>query len=152
MHKYKDSYIKKGYVVVYVLLVCSLCMILVSYSFYLEVKKVRNIKSYTNLIINAKKIDEYKEYLFTYLHKEVNTAISSLTSDSVKQYLTTNNFKIKFDNGKACIKYDLSTNKIILETFYSTDYYRRDLYDYKVVSNKLKYMYVNTIYIEGRIE
>jgi hypothetical protein len=152
MYKYKDTYIKKGYVTVYVLLVCSLCMILVSYSFYLEVKKIRNLKSYTSLIINTKKLDEYKEYLFTYLHKEVISSLSSLTYDNVKQCLTANNFKFKFDNGKACIKYDYIKNKINFETYYDADYYRRDIYDYKVVSNKLKYIYLNTIYIEGRIE
>lgn len=151
MYKYKDN-MKKGYVTVYVLLVCSLCMILVFYSFYLEVKKIRNLKSYTNLIINTKKFDEYKEYSFTYLHKEVNSSLSSLTYNNVKQYLTSNNFKVKFDNGKACIKYDYAKNKIVFETYYDANYYRRDIYDYTIVSNKLKYTYLNTIYIEGRIE
>jgi hypothetical protein len=152
MYKHKDNYIKKGYVTVYVLLVCSLCMVLVSYSFSLEVKKIRSLKSYTNYIITTKKFDEYKEYAFTYLHKEVNIALNSLTYDNVKQYLTTNNFKVKIDNGKACIKYDPIKNNIVLETYIKVNYYRRDLYDYKVVANKLKYIYLDTIYIEGRIE
>jgi hypothetical protein len=152
MYKYKHSYLKKGYVTVYVLLVCSLCMIFVSYSFCLEVKKIRNLKSYTNLVVNTRKFDEYKEHAFTYIHKEVNIAISSLTYDNIKQYLITNNFKVKFDNGKACIRYDSIKDKIVLETYYNVNYYRRDIYDYKVVSNKLKYVYSNTKYIEGRIE
>jgi hypothetical protein len=127
-------------------------MVLISYSFSLEVKKIRNLKSYTNYIITTKKFDEYKEYAFTYLHKEVNIALSSLTNDNVKQYLTANNFKVKFDNGKACIKYDSMKNNIVLETYTKVNYYRRDLYEYKVVANKLKYIYLDTIYIEGRIE
>ncbi len=152
MYKHKNISVKKGYVTVYILLISFLCMTLVLYSFYLEVKKARNIKSYKNLITNAKKIDEYREHLFTYFHKELNEALRSRSKESVKEYLNENNIKFKFDNDKSCIRYDSNIDKIVLETYYDSDYYRRDLYDYKIISNKLIYVYLKTTYVKGRIQ
>lgn len=127
-------------------------MILVSYCFYMEVKKMRHIASYKNLIINVKKFDEYKEYLFTYFHKEIKSSVNILNYDNIRQYLSTNNLNIKIDQGKGCIRYDTATDKIVLETYYDNDYYRQDFYEYTVVLDRIKYTHLCTTYVKGRIE
>jgi hypothetical protein len=118
----------------------------------MEVKKSRNVSSQNSYIIKSKKYDEYKEYAFTLFHKRIKEYVENLSIINVEQYLKANNIITKIDNGKACIKYDSSINKIIFETYYDEDYYRKDLYDYKLIGNKIKYIYLNTIYIKGRIE
>jgi hypothetical protein len=118
----------------------------------MELKKSRYVNSYKNLVIKTKKYDEYKEYAFTYLQKQVTEGVSNFTYNDIRQYLITTSFKVKFDNGIACIKYDSSLNKIVLETYYDEDYFRKDLYDFKVVENKLKYEYIKTLYIRDRLE
>lgn len=127
-------------------------MVIASYIFCLEVRKIRNAESYKKIVSNTKKYDEYKEYSFTYMHREITSSVSSLDYASVKNYLSLNNPKIKYDNGKACIKYDSVIDKIVLETYNDSDHYRRDLYDYKVDSGKLRYVYLITTYVEGRLQ
>lgn len=143
---------KKGYITIYVLLACLLCIIITAYIFNLEVRRTRNAESYSKIVSTTKKYDDYKEYAFTYMHRLIISSISNLDYAGVNSYLSLSNPKIKFDNNKACIKYDSVINKIVLETYYDSDYYRRDLYDYKVDSGKIKYVYLKTTYIEGRIQ
>jgi hypothetical protein len=152
MYKYKHRNMNKGYIIVYILLVCSLCMVLVSYSFHMEISKSKNLRSYKDFIVKARKIEEYKEHLFTYLHKEINLSITSPTSENVREYLTVYLPEIRFDGDKACIRYDSITDRIFLETYTDAYNYRRDIYEYKVVSNEIKYSYLDTKNIEGRME
>jgi hypothetical protein len=70
----------------------------------------------------------------------------------VKQHLTSSHPKIIIDNKKAAISYNSSNNRLVFEVSINEDYYRRDLYEYKIVSGKLRYVYLNSTYIEGRIQ
>ncbi|MCM0650385.1 hypothetical protein NBE98_18650 [Clostridium swellfunianum] len=152
MYKYKNKSIAKGYIALYVIFVCSLCIILAAYSFTLEIRRARTTNSLKNSILKINKVDEYKECGFTYLTNGINSSISSLSLDSVRQYLKASGFKIVYGEGKACIKYDLILDKIVLQTYYDSEFIRQDLYDYKIISDKLIYEYISTKYIEGRVQ
>lgn len=152
MHRNKTGHLKKGYITIYALIVCSFCIMVVIYCFYLGLKKTRNVNSYKAYVIKVDKQEEYKERAFTLMHKNITDAVQSLSLSGVKQHLTSSNPKIIIDNKKAAISYNSSNNRLVFEVSVDEDYYRRDLYEYKIVSGKLRYVYLNSTYIEGRIQ
>lgn len=143
---------KKGYALIYTLLLCSICMIIVLFLFDLEMKETKNTVSYRNYCLKEKDYEDLKEILFTKLFKSVYANVSSLTINNVKSYLAVSNLYYKTEDNKGCIKYDGSINKIVYESLYEINYCRKDLYDYKIVENKLKLIYLRTLYIRGGIE
>jgi hypothetical protein len=152
MSRHKTGIVKKGYVMLYVLIMCALCIMIVSYSFYFEIKKRSNIESYERYVVKNNKYSEYKEKAFTFIHKDIIENVQALSYSTIRLYLSSRNPKFFIDNKSAVIRYDSSTNRILFETPYTEDYYRRDTYDYKVVSGKLKYVFLKSLYIKGRIQ
>jgi hypothetical protein len=117
----------------------------------MEFKKMENIISYKNSITKDNKLDEYKEHLFTILYQNMPAEIRNSSTDNVKNYFQQNNTIYNYDNSYSKIKYDAARNKIILQSYYDEYYHRDDLYDYKVLGGKLKFIYIQTLYVEGRL-
>jgi hypothetical protein len=114
-------------------------------------KKTKNLISYKKYIIDSKKIDEYKERLFTVMYENIPENIKNSNTASVKSFFLQNNMLYTYDNGHSKIKYDTARNKIILQSYYDEYYHREDLFDYRVVGGKLKFFYILTLYVEGRL-
>jgi hypothetical protein len=123
-----------------------------TYCYYFEVKKWSNIQSYERYVVKTNKYSEYKEQAFTFIHKNITENVQYLSYTSIKTYLSSSKPKLFIDNKSAVIRYDSAINKILFETLYTQDYYRRDMYDYKVVSGKLKYIFLKSSYIKDRIQ
>lgn len=142
---------KNGFILIYTLLICSLCILIAVYFFSMEFKKMENIISYKKSITKDNKLDEYKEHLFTILYQNMPAEIRNSSTDNVKNYFQQNNTIYNYDNSYSKIKYDAARNKIILQSYYDEYYHRDDLYDYKVLGGKLKFIYIQTLYVEGRL-
>lgn len=148
----KYRIIKKGYALVYTLLLCSLCMIFVLFIFNMEMKITRNTLSYKNYALKERDYEDLREIIFTKLFKNIYTNVDVLSSTNLKNYFINSNLYFRSEDNKACITYDATINKIIFESVYENNYYRKDIYDYKVVQNKVRLVFVNAIYIKGGIE
>lgn len=144
--------VKKGYALVYTLMLCSICMVLVLFIFNMEVRITKNTLSYKNYVLKESEYEDLREVLFTKLFNNVYANVSVLNSTNLKNYFSSSNIYFKTEDNKACIKYDITINKIVFESVYENDYYRKDIYDYKVVQNKVKLLYLKSIYIRGEIE
>jgi len=144
--------IKKGYILLYTIFICGICMCVVLYSFTLELKKARNIESEKNYLLISNKNEEYKEKLLSILYKNMSENIENNSNLEIKKYLKENSIKYYIDNKKGLLKYDEIEDNIIIDSYVDNYYFRRDIYTYDVVDNKLKFKYDKTIYIEGRIE
>lgn len=143
---------KKGYALVYILLLCSLCMIFVLFIFNMEVKITKNTISYKNYALKEIDYGDLREILFTKLFNNIYTNVEVLTLSNLKSYFINSELYFRTDDDKACIKYDKTINKLILESVYENGYYKKDIYDYKIDQNKVRLVFINAIYIKGGIE
>lgn len=126
-------------------------MIVVLYCFTMELKNTKNINSYKHYITSTDKREEYKEKLFTQLYKSIIENTEEMNIENVTNYLKSQSIKYTVDDMKGIVKYDESSNHIIFESYNDNYSYRRDTYDYDILDNKLKFIYIETVYIEGRI-
>lgn len=143
---------KKGYILLYTLIISTLCICIVLYSFTIELKKTRNIESQKNYILANDKHEEYKEKLLTFLYEDILNNVQDKSRDNFKKYLQDNTISCYVDNKEGELKYDAAEDNIIIDSYFSIDCLRRDIYNYDFIDNKLKFIYEETIYIEGRIK
>ncbi|MCM8711030.1 hypothetical protein M2651_08320 [Clostridium sp. SYSU_GA19001] len=148
----KAGNIKKGYILIYILFIGMLCLLIVLSFFTMELKKTKDVVSYKDYIIMNKKEDEYREYLFTELYKNIIQNVIPLTSDCVDFYLNNNIISYDIDGKKGSLKYDLVSKKFLFESYVDDYCFKREIYEYKITNGNLKFIYNKTIFVEGRIE
>lgn len=144
--------VKKGYTLVYTMILCFLCMLIVLFIFQLEIKVTKNALSYKDYILKEMEYEDNREVLFTKLYKSINTNVTELNINNLKNFLSNSKMYFRTEDNRACIKYDISTNRIFYESIYENKYCRKDLYDYKIIQGKVSLIYINSQYIEGAIE
>lgn len=127
-------------------------MIIVLFIFNMEVKVTKNTLSFKNYALKERDYEDLREILFTKLFNNIYTNVNALSSENLKSYFNNSNLYFRTEDNKACIKYDSTINKIVFESIYENNYYRKDIYDYKVVEDKVKLIYLKAIYIRGGIE
>jgi hypothetical protein len=127
-------------------------MIIVLFIFNMEVKVTKNTLSFKNYALKERDYEDLREILFTKLFNNIYTNVNALSSANLKSYFNNSNLYFRTEDNKACIKYDSTINKIVFESIYENNYYRKDIYDYKVVEDKVKLIYLKAIYIRGGIE
>lgn len=149
---YGNKKIRKGFILVYTLLITSFCLIIAVYIFTLQVKISKNVNSYKNYVLKEQDHDKYKEYLFTEFSEQVLKNINKLEREEIKSYLNRSSFLYKSDDNKAKIKYNSITDNIEFTTYYETNYIRIDRYSYNASDGKLKLIYMDTSYSEGKVE
>lgn len=136
----------------YTMILCFLCMLIVLFIFQLEIKVTKNVLSYKDYILKEREYEDNKEILFTKLYKSINTNVTELNINNLKNFLSYSKMYFRTDDNRACVKYDILTNRIFYESIYENKYYQRDLYDYKIIQGKVKFIYLSSQYIEGAIE
>ncbi|SKA76862.1 hypothetical protein SAMN05428976_102374 [Clostridium sp. USBA 49] len=144
--------IKKGYILLYTIIITTFCMCIVLYFFTLEFKKIKSIQSEKNYILMNNKYDEYKEKSLTILYQNILENVLEKNYENIKKYFQDSKINFYIDNGKCNFKYNEKDNNLILDTYIDDYFFKRDIYDYDFIDDKFKFIYKETIYIEGRIK
>ncbi|ERI91317.1 hypothetical protein HMPREF1982_03276 [Clostridiales bacterium oral taxon 876 str. F0540] len=149
---YRNKKVRKGFILVYALLITSFCLIIAVYIFTLQVKIGNNVNSYKKYVLNEPEYDRYKEYLFTDISEQILKNISKPDREEMKGYLNRSSFMKKTEDNKAKIKYNSISDNVEFITYYETNYIRIDRYNYDVFNGKPKLIYLDTLYSEGKVE
>jgi len=151
MYRYKTYKLRKGYILVYTLLIVSLLMIITIYGFTLQLKKTKNVKNYEREVSTFKIYEQYRETLLSELKAFINLNISVMSKESIRNYFTANSIVIRTDVNKAAIRYNQDEDKFYLESRYDSYNYRREVFDYEVVDSNIRFLFVKEEYVKGVI-
>lgn len=151
MYRNKTRKLKKGYALVYTLLIALFIITLLIFSFTLELKKTKNIDNYKREVSSSKKYVQHREYLLTELNEIINANVSGVSKDNIKAYFTVNSVIIKVDENKGAARYNKDGDCFYIESYEDTYTYRREIFDYNVISNTLKFIYRKEEYVKGVI-
>lgn len=151
MFCFKFDRVKKGFTLIYVVLICSLCITMVLAIFKLQVTEVKFNKSYMRDVLKQEKIQEYEECLFTKTNNYILVNINQLSDEGIKNYFGSNyqNFKIIYSD--AYIIYNNTNNCFTIFTSVDNQNHREDTYNYKVQANKINFTHRDTLYKEGKL-
>jgi len=146
---------KKGFILIYTVLVGIICLIIMMYIFDIQMEEVKYSSSNKRYILNEDnyqkgilKEDNYqrdKEYLmtlfFTYIN-ENKAIIKSLGIDVFFHDFTSG--KVKY--GLAKVSYSIETKKFSFTTPYEILTDRNDYYKLEVIGDSFQMIYINTLY------
>jgi hypothetical protein len=151
MYKYNKRRVNKGYVLIYVLLVGSLCLLSSIFVFQMEMEKRSSLNLYKDEVTSINKLQKCRENLLTGFDTIVNTNASSKDVPSIKAYLLglPLSFKIYYQN--SYISYNKTNDKIFIDYYLDGIYYKTEYYKYYVDSLKIKYKCSNISYVKGMV-
>jgi len=154
--KKEFSSVRKGSIIIDTLLIGSLVLTISLYLLKLEFEEYKNVKSMKRYVTKADVNQENKEYLLTdftvMIYNKSNEEGLSINKGSLKDLMTRRIDELKLWHNNSFIIYDKDKDCIFISSYFDKYYHREDFYDYSVENGKLKYSYVNTLYVLGRIK
>jgi len=151
MYKYCKRRVNKGYVLIYVLLVGSLCLLSSIFVFQMQMEKRSSLVLYKYEVTSSNKLQETRENLLTLIDNLVNTNVTTKDILSIHTYLSglPLAFKIYYQN--SYISYDKVIDKMYIDYYINVTYYKTEYYNYYMDNLVLKYRCCNISYVKGKV-
>lgn len=137
----KKSLLKKGFVMIYTLIIGLIIILITSYVFMLETRKKAYILDLKKNITEKPYSRETTEYLFLEMNNYILSSSSSVNRTELYKLFSTKIDKNKIGNDDYFIYYDISTDKFIIRQDYREKQIKKDIYDYNFIDGKIKYIY-----------
>lgn len=142
---------KRGYILIYTLLVGCLCLILAVFSLNMALKQRKYAESIQKYVLKNNVLQEYKENLFTMLNHNLHNNINHWEQESIENFLSSYTDGIVASYKESRLVYDRNQKLFNIQSAYDVIHHREDTYSYHVIENKIEYTYIKTSYVPGRI-
>lgn len=138
----------KGYTLIYVLIMSSLCLSMVLGCYKMELLRRENSIKMNKNVLRVDKLQKYKEYLFTELDEHIYENVKNITDDEIKSYLSSiKDFSLTYD--ECCIKYNKDKNYFLVQYYVNHKFCKEEFYQYKVNGNYIVYGCIDYSYVKG---
>ena len=137
---------KKGFILIYSLVIGLICISLGLFSLQLTVEEYKYNLYIKQYIFKADDFKINKEYLLTNLNKTIKNILienMDVTSNNILDKLPLN-FHLSYNN--SYIHYDNEKKEIYMVTKYREGYSRKDILLINIIDKKARYKVVDTIY------
>lgn len=144
----KNSNVKNGFILVYTLLLGTICITLALFCLIVTSKEETNLKHQLSLSTNVDSYQKYRELLLTNFSLQIKSSVQTLTLANVRTYL--NNIigsTVIQETNCFVSKYNLSKNQVSLTMPYDDNYNIMEIYEFKIVSSKLLLKYLLSSYV-----
>lgn len=141
MFWYKKGLLKKGFVMIYTLVIGLIIIMMSSYVFMLEIKKKAYILNLKSHITEKSYNRETTEYLFREMNKFILANNIKINRSELYKLFSSSPDKNKIGDEDYFIYYDLGTDKFVVEQNYRNKKIKRDIYIYNFIDGKINYMY-----------
>lgn len=142
---------QKGFILVYVLFACSLCFAIVLGIYKMEVLIRRNDLKLQKNIMQVDNIQKSREYLLTELDDNIYKNVNCISEEEVKKFLnSTTDASIKYDDN--LIKYINDSDCFLAEYYINHEFYKEELYQYKIINGSIFYGCIDYSYSKGEIK
>lgn len=137
----KKRLLKKGFVMIYTLVIALIIMLISSYLFMLEARKKAYILDFKKNITEKVYSRETTDYLFGEMNTYVMSNTSNISKAELYKLFSSKPDKNKIGNDNYFIYYDIPTDKFVISQSYRQNKIKRDIYNYNFVNGKINYMY-----------
>jgi len=138
----------KGYTLIYVLIISSLCLSIVFGCYKMEFLRRENSIKMNKNALKVDKLQKHKEYLFTELDEHIYGNVENVTEEEVKNYFSSiEEFSLTYD--QCYIKYNKDKNYFLLQYYIDNKFFKEEFYQYKVNGNSILYGCIDYSYVKG---
>ncbi len=153
MPENKSSDIKKGFILVYTLLIGMLCILLALFCFEMLLDIKSNQGYFKGCILKVQDSQKGREYLLTEIKNCILSNVSTLTVNNITNFLNSlTSYKLMQWQNCYIAKYDLGKNYIYAALPYDSGNFIKEVYQYKIVDGTLKFKFVFSIITEGSLK
>lgn len=149
MYSNELKVVKKGFIMLYTLLIGVLCILIALYLLKFQYNNMNNATLLKNNSCATPILYNSKEYLLTKLKALVIERTTELTEDKIKAFFLSNEIG-NFTYNQCYLKYDNINNVIIMVSYVDEYFHREDYYIWKINDSNMNFIYRNTIFKEGR--
>lgn len=138
----------KGYTLIYVLIINSICLSIVFGCYRMEVLRRQNSIRAREKALRIDRIQKYKEYLLTELDEYIYVNANDITEEDIKSYFNSiDDFSLTYN--QCCIKYNKDSNCFLAQYYINNVFYKEEIYQYKVNGNSVIYGCTDYSYAKG---
>ena len=149
MYCSKKFLLKKGYVLIYTLILGLIILSIACNGFILEEKRRINILKYKESELNCSYNSETTQFLFSEMNAFVNKNLTSFDKLEVQRLFSHNLDGNKIGVSDYCISYFNSVDKFIVKERCSDKIIKSEYYDYNFTGKKLNYIFLYSYYSKG---
>lgn len=138
----------KGYILIYVLIISSLCLSIVFGCYKMEFLRRENSIKMKKNALKVDKTQKCKEYLLTELDEYIYENVNNVTEEDIKNYFSAvNGFSLTYE--QCCVKYNKDKNYFLVEYYINNKFYKEEFYQYKVNGTSIIYGCIDYSYAKG---
>jgi len=137
---------KKGFILIYTLLVGIICLIIMMYIFDIQMSEIKYSTSNKRYVLKEDNYQRDKEYLLTLFSAYIDTNKGQI-SDKIPEFFCGSTGSI-VSHGAAKVTY-LDKSEFVFATPYETSSYRNDYYKLEVLGDGYNIIFIKTIYSDN---
>ncbi len=136
---------KKGFILIYTILVGLICLIIMMYIFDIQVLEMKYSTSTKRYVLKEDNYQKYKEYLMTLFFKYTDMNNKKIKEVGINTFFNNlENDIVKYGEGK--VIYSNTTNEFIFKTPDEYRLTRNDYYKLELVGESFQMIFVKTDY------
>ncbi|MCB2291977.1 hypothetical protein LGK95_00295 [Clostridium algoriphilum] len=136
---------KKGFILIYTILVGLICLIIMMYIFDIQVSEMKYSTSTKKYVLNEDNYQKYKEYLMTLFFDYLKENKEQIKEGDTNKFFYNSTGNI-VNYGTSNVVYSNKTEEFIFKTPDETRLTRNDYYKLEVVGESFKLIFVKTDY------
>lgn len=136
---------KKGFIMIYTILVGIICLIIMMYIFDIQMEEVKYSLSTKRYVLKDDNYQRNKEYLMTLFFTYINENHVQIKNVGINDFFY--NFKsdiVKYE--KAKVSYSNKSNEFIFTTPYEYLTNRNDYFKLEVIDDNFQMIFIKTVY------
>lgn len=136
---------KKGFILVYTVLVGMICMIIMIYIFDIQMSEVNYSISTKEYLLKEDNYQRYSEYLMTLFYTYLNENNETIKKLGIVEFFyNSKSYIVKYD--KAKVSYSSKSNEFIFTTPYKYGTNRNDYFKLQAESESYRMVFIKTDY------
>ncbi len=136
---------KKGFIMVYTILVGVICLLIMMYIFDIQISEVRYSTSNKEYLLKEERYQKYSEYLMTLFFTYLNDNKEAIKKSGINEFFYNSKDPIvKYEKSK--VSYSNNINKFIFTTPGSYGANRNDYFELKATDESFQMIFVKTEY------
>ena len=138
---------KKGFILIYTLLIGIICLTMMMYIFDIQASEIRYSTSTKKYLLKEDTYQKNKEYLLTLLYSFISENNKEITEQGVTKFFY--NFKNIVKYGSAGVNYSNKTGEFVFITPYEYRVNRNDYFKLEVSGESFQIRFIRTDYINN---
>lgn len=141
----------KGYILIYTLTTCSLCLFIALGCYKMEILIKQNVERTEKNILKVDKEQKHREYILTALDQHIYENIKNISEEEIKRFFNSlDNFSLSYE--ESTVQYNKDKDCFLVQYYLKGKFYKEELYEYRVDGSSVVYGCIDYSFLKGELK